>query len=264
MLYPRTRSPYESKARLDARARFLIQAQGAAGLDAWCPSLLDLRLGPAELRDRARAAGIPLVASNLASAEGRAAFAPWLVVERGGLRIGLIGLVGARPGAARGLVLSDPVESARQALVDLNGRVDLVIALSNLGLERDQRLVRQVDGLLVVLGAGDDRMILVPRRVGQTLVLQPYKQGEYLGLLRLSLVEPLLPLLDELDRLRIERQRSKLPPDSSRAAELGRGLEAFTGHSTFRAVLRPLAEDDPTDEAVARDVAAQLASEAAP
>lgn len=263
MLYPRTRSPYDSKAQLDARARFLIRTQGEIGLDAWCPSLLDLRLGPSALREQARSAGIGLVATNLLKPSGRPLFDTALTFRRGGLRIGVIGLVGERGGAPKGLRVTEPAQAARLALAGLAGRVDLVIALSNLGLQADQRLAQGVDGILAILGAGNDRMILVPRRIEQTLILQPYKQGEYLGLLRLSLTDSIRPLLDELDRLRLERQRAKLSAGSPRAAELDRKLSTFPGRSSFRAVLRPLADDDPTDPAVARAVAAQLEAEAA-
>ena len=263
-LYPRTRSPFDKKARLDSRARFVIEALGEAGLDAWCPSLLDLRLGSDALSEQARQAGVPLVATNLSKADGQPAFARHLVVERAGLRIGILGLVGVRKGVERDVAVGDPAEAARDALAMLAGKVDLVIALSNLGLERDRRLAAEVEGLLAILGAGDDRMILVPRRVEQTLILQAYKQGEYLGLLRLSLMDPPGPMLDELDRLRLERQLTKLPAGSPEAAGLRAKLEAFTGRSTFRAVLRPLSEEDPSDEGVARAVAAQLESEAVP
>ncbi len=262
MLYPRARSPYDSKAQLDARARFVISTQGAAGLDAWCPSVLDLRLGSDSLRELAQEAGIGLVATNLLDDTGRPLFAPALTFRRGGLRVGVIGLVGRRGDAPDGLRVTDPAEAARRALTDLSGKVDLVIALSNLGLQADQRLAQEVDGILAILGAGDDRMILVPRRVEQTLILQPYKQGEYLGLLRLSLTGPVQPLLDELDRLRLERQRAKLAADSPKAVELDRELAAFSGRSTFRAVLRPLSADDPTDPATARAIEAQLDAEA--
>ncbi len=272
MLFPRLRSPFDSVERRKSRAVFIIETQGRLGLDAWTPSLLDLRLGLDELVERARRAGIRLVASNLEMPDGGPPPVDrHLLIERAGVRIGLIGLVGPRKSAPGDVKFSDPLEAARRELRALASRadpIDLIICLSNLGLASDVQLAQQVDGIHVIIGAGDDRMILVPRRIGDTLILQPYKHGEYLGLLRLQLADAVLPMFDELKRIRLERQLSRVDgsePDESdkseRSAGIRRQLSDFEGRSSYRAVLRPLAEDIPDDEDVARTVRAQLEAE---
>jgi 5'-nucleotidase/UDP-sugar diphosphatase len=259
MLYPRLRTPYDPLAMHKARAAFMIQTQAGLGLQVWCPSALDMRHGLDGLMLMAAESGIALVASNLRR-EGPGALPPTHLIRRvGGLRVGLLGLVGERPGMPAWLGVGDPVQTAREGLRALADKADLIVVLSNLGLERDQELAAQVAGLHVIIGAGDDRMILVPRRAGDSLILQPYKQGEYLGLLRLYLRQPVLPMLDELDRFRLERTLSKLEdPDGSQGVALKKRLAAFDDTSTFRAVLRPLSEDiddhTPTADAVRKQI----------
>lgn len=266
MLYPRRRSPYDSASRADARAGFIIRAQGRLGLDVWTPSALDLRYGLERLIAAADEAGIALLASNLSHNDGRP---PPLASSRiegvGGVRLGLIGLVGQRPGLPAGLRVEEPIAAARRALDELAGRAELVLVLSNLGIEADQRLAERVAGLHLIFGAGDDRMILIPRRVGDSLLLQPYKRGEYLGLIALGLGRQVLPLVDVLERDRIEHELQRIGADRpERAAELKRRLRAASGPSSFRAVLRPLSADLPADAGLQRAIRSQLRSEVEP
>ena len=259
MLYPRLRTPYDPLALHKARAAFIIQTQAAMGLQVWCPSALDMRHGLDDLMRMAAEGGIDLLASNLRR-EGPGALPLSHLVRRvGGLRMGLLGLVGKRSRMPDGLRIGDPVQAAREGLRALSDKADLIVVLSNLGLAEDQKLAAQVGGLHVIIGAGDDRMILIPRRAGDSLILQPYKQGEYLGLLRLRLREATLPMLDELDRFRLERKLSKLDdPDGPQGVALKKRLAAFEHFSSFRAVLRPLAEDidehAPTADAVKKQI----------
>jgi len=254
------RSPFDDLARQRSRADFVLRAHARQGLDAWTPSAADLREGAAEALEAARALGLVVLASNLSGAGG--AELPvhrHLVRELGAVRVGLIGLVGGRvPGAQ----VEEPVAAARRELAALAGRVDLVVCLSNLGIEADVALAGEVEGLDFILGAGDDRMVLRPRRVGATHVLQPYKKGEYLGLVRVHLRggprDRARGLVDELDLEDLERrQRASGGGD---AAERAR-LETLRGLAGFRAVLRPLPEDEPEDEALRDAVAEQLARE---
>jgi 2',3'-cyclic-nucleotide 2'-phosphodiesterase (5'-nucleotidase family) len=263
MLFPRLRDPYVSQKRLRSRAAFLLEAQGPLGLDAWCPSLTDLRLGIQTITRLSARAKIPVLAANLSAGAGPGPFLDHRIVVRGGVRVGLFGLIGDRKGAAApaGLNLEDPVATARRQVDALGPKTDLIVCLSNLGLERDRQLAEQVPGIGLIIGAGDDRMILMPRRVGDSLILQPYKKGEYLGLLELRLTDRPMPLMDEHRRGRLQRQLAKLKPGSPERPDLDRQLEAFTGRSTCKAVLRPLDEDLPEDEALAKRVRAQLAAE---
>ena len=266
MLYPRRRSPYDSASRADARAGFIIRAQGRLGLDVWTPSALDLRYGLERLIAAADEAGIALLASNLSHNDGRPPPLASSRIERvGGVRLGLIGLVGQRPGLPAGLRVEEPIAAARRALDELAGRAELVLVLSNLGIEADQRLAERVAGLHLIFGAGDDRMILIPRRVGDSLLLQPYKRGEYLGLIALGLGRQVLPLVDVLERDRIEHELQRIGADRpERAAELKRRLRAASGPSSFRAVLRPLSADLPADAGLQRAIRSQLRSEVEP
>ncbi len=59
-------------------------------------------------------------------------------------------------------------------------------------------------------------------------------------------------------------RRLTIADQPERAAELKRRLRAMTGPSSFRAVLRPLSTDLPSDADLQRAVRSQLRSEAEP
>jgi 2',3'-cyclic-nucleotide 2'-phosphodiesterase (5'-nucleotidase family) len=188
LLFPRA-GPPKAEDRTDARwrrAAFLLRTHARMHLDAWAPSPLDLGYGVQRLADEAGAANLTLLASNLEWDGPRPpAFRGSLTLERGGVRIGLVGLVRPHPPLGPYRVL-DPVEAASRTVAELAPRVDQVVVLSNLGLEADGALSQSVPGIVAILSAGDDRMLIEPRRLGGTSLFQAYRKGQYLGLIHLD------------------------------------------------------------------------------
>lgn len=197
-----------------------LRLMGAMGYDATTIGNHEFDLGPDGLGQaigRAAAAGtIPMVvASNtdLSAADGRleelrrlhrqGVIRPEAVIERGGLRIGLIGLIGydafkyaADPGA---VTFSDPIETARGQARRLRRerKVDLVLALSHSGVIRgpdgrfdrgeDVTLLEQVPEVDVVVGGHTHTLLREPLMVGGRPVVQSGRYGEHLGELVLEL-----------------------------------------------------------------------------
>jgi 5'-nucleotidase len=126
-----------------------------------------------------------------------------LVIERGGIRFGLFGVLGkeAQIYTSGGAVkFPDPVESAREMVKHLREteKVDVVIALSHGGVERgkdgrfgggeDVRLAESVPGIDLVVGGHSHTLLHEPIMAGgRTPVVQAGLEGKYLGELVLSL-----------------------------------------------------------------------------
>ena len=126
-----------------------------------------------------------------------------LVIERGGMRFGLFGLLGKEAqiytsgGAAKFL---DPVESARAVVKTLREteKVDLVIALSHGGVQKDKEghfsggedveLPIAVPGIDIVIGGHSHTELNEPIIAnGRTPVVQTGKEGRNVGELVISL-----------------------------------------------------------------------------
>ena len=127
----------------------------------------------------------------------------YLVIERGGIRFGIFGLLGkeAQVYTNGGAVsFSDPIETAREMVKILREteKVDVIIALSHGGVEKgkdgryidgeDVRLAKAVPGIDVVIGGHSHtelrEAIIVNDR---TPVVQTGKQSENLGELVITL-----------------------------------------------------------------------------
>ena len=126
-----------------------------------------------------------------------------LVLERGGIRFGLFGVLGKEAifyTSGGAVTFSDGIEAAREMVKGLREteKVDVVIALSHGGLERgndgrytdgdDIRLPKTVPGIDVVIGGHshtelNEAIVLNDR----TSAVQTGKQGEYLGELVVTL-----------------------------------------------------------------------------
>ena len=198
-----------------------LQLLSLMGCDATTFGNHDFDLGPdgtAKSIAAATKAGRvpPVVASNTDFTENDATLAGlqqlakdgivrrYLVIERGGIRFGIFGLLGKEAqfysGSAAPVKFGDPVESAREIVKVLREteKVDVVIALSHGGMEKgkdgrftdgeDVRLPKAVPEIDVVIGAHSHTALQEAVIVnGRTPVVQTGKYGENLGELVITL-----------------------------------------------------------------------------
>jgi 5'-nucleotidase len=153
--------------------------------------------GPAVLRDFIDAVPFPVLMANAdVSAEATLADLPLAsaVIEKGGERIGLIGLTPvanpelASPGP--NIVFTDPVPAVQAEVDRLTGDgIDKIIVLSHSGLSVDRRVAEGTTGVDVIVGGhshslmGDMEGAVAPYplAVNGVQIVQAYAYGKYLG-----------------------------------------------------------------------------------
>ena len=128
----------------------------------------------------------------------------YLVIERGGIRFGLFGVLGREAAtysvSAAPVTFTDPVDAARAAVSMLRDteKVDVVIALSHGGVHRnadgtytdgaDVMLAAEVPGIDVVVGGHSHTVLTSPIMAsGRTPVVQAGFNGRYLGELTVTI-----------------------------------------------------------------------------
>ena len=189
------------KAQIIGRA---YRHMGAAAVNVGC---LDLLQGVDFLRQEF-SQGLPLVSANLLDPASKGPiFPPYVLKEIGELRIAFFGLLSPESGpeispvirqANEGKILiGDPVEAAKETLRKLQGKADLVILLSDLGLYKDQMVALAVPGIHFILGGHEGRFTRKAVQAGMTHIFQSSHKGMYVGQLQLVLENPSKPFKDD-------------------------------------------------------------------
>ncbi len=140
--------------------RHLLAACGRLGFSAANLGRREARLPAARLRELADASPLPLLSSNVVdSATGQPVVRPWLVVEKAGVKFGLVGV--ADPDRLEGA--PDPsvsvlgmTESIRRALDEVRARADVIVCLAFTDMSGLERLAREFYEIRFFLG-GDVR-----------------------------------------------------------------------------------------------------------
>ncbi len=111
-------------------------------------------------------------------------FKPHIILQKGAMTIGVIGLTG--DGAARILAGDNAkILNWREILPQLAGKIapqcNMVILLSNLSAAQNREISKTVPEINILIQAGIRTSNLAPAMMNQTLVCQTGKQGKYLG-----------------------------------------------------------------------------------
>lgn len=146
---------------------------------------------------RAKLAGAshPLLCANLKAKDGSRPLAPSAVLESGGIRVGVLGVMVAMvttrmaSAPASQFLWDPPIEAALAAARELRPNVDLLVALTHIGHREDLELAEKAstEGLIdVILGGHSHTVVPAPVRVSvgagrPCWVCQGGSHGRYVG-----------------------------------------------------------------------------------
>lgn len=184
-----------------------IEMMNLIGFDAMTLGNHEFNNGPDMLAEMLAGADFPIVAGNVQVPAGHALaeiVQPHLIVERGGERIGILGITTpdtvflSSPGP---VTFGDEIAHLNEAVARLQGEgVNKIILLSHMGFPRDQVIAASVDGLSVIVGghshtllsntdenAAGEYATMVASPSGRAVpIVQSYAYSRYLGDLELE------------------------------------------------------------------------------
>lgn len=178
-----------------------IEAMNLMRYDAIVPGERDFTFGAAVLRQRMAEAKFPFLAANLLDANGALMGQPYVIKEVGGRKIALVGLTGSLvPNVAKApfggaapetVTVQDPLATAKDVIAKAQQETNVVIVLSHLGLDMDQRLAKEVPGITIIISGHDAKSVYPPMQMEgtATLITEAGFQGEYIGLLHVKIDE---------------------------------------------------------------------------
>ena len=180
-----------------ARGGAMLDLMETAGMDAWVLGNHEFDIGLDHISNIVRASQIPVLSANLDAPDGSGAPAimgvqDHSIFERNGLRIGVFGLTTTSlgrltaSGAASGMHVRELAEVAREQVALLEPQVDLVVALTHVGLEEDKQLADEVEGIDLIVGGHSHTSLTEPVRVDDTWIVQAGCYARQLGVVELS------------------------------------------------------------------------------
>ncbi|MEZ4267967.1 MAG: hypothetical protein R3F39_16470 [Myxococcota bacterium] len=202
-------------------AEFVLAQHRRIGCAAATLGDRDLLLGRTLLEKLRKKSPFPFLVANLVDAEtGKPVFEDHIIVESGGVKVGVFGItleaVPATPVFERGRPwrIMNPEAVAKTEVAALKAAgAQIVIALAHLPDRDIDTLAKAVPGIDFVLGGNDAGMQEHPRRMGDSFVATAFSKGKYLSLLTLHLWRgkpPTAPFADRFQRAGLEKQVEQL------------------------------------------------------
>lgn len=179
---------------VQSRGEAMLPLMNALAFDAMTLHW-EFAYGPARVRELAAGLSYPTLASNIYDeATERLMFEPSCVVERGGLRIGIIGIASNNvdksmpPSYSEGVRFTLGNRELPGHIERLRGseKADLVLVLSHLGFAQDCKLAAEVPGIDALISGHTHNRLYRPAWVGGTPIIQSGCHGSFVGRLDLT------------------------------------------------------------------------------
>jgi predicted CXXCH cytochrome family protein len=215
--------PKAKREQQRLKAELQLKAYALSGLDAMVPGEGDLALGWRWLVRQVAQHEIPMIASNL-SCGGEVLFPPSRVVQREGVSIGFVGVLGEGM-APKPCTLADPVSSVKAA-VEAMGEVDQLVLLSHGKPQLDTDIASAVPEVGLVISGHGRKTYPAPKLLSEGAVqLGAGSRGKKLGVLTVGLVQGAVGYHIEAAeaeiQARLKRQQDRSERNLKRIAESG-------------------------------------------
>ncbi len=179
------------------RGGAMLDFMETAGLDAWVLGNHEFDIGFDHVSALVGASRVPVLSANLDALDGSGApgimgLVDHTIFERDGLKVGVFGLTTASlgrltaSGAAEKLNVRDVIAVAREQVEALASQVDLVVALTHIGVDMDKRLAAEVAGIDLIVGGHSHTPLTEALKVQDTWIVQAGCYARQLGVTEMT------------------------------------------------------------------------------
>jgi 2',3'-cyclic-nucleotide 2'-phosphodiesterase (5'-nucleotidase family) len=161
--------------------------------------------------------GLNLISANLVERSNKKPiFPPYVIYTAGNIRIAFLGLLDPGPdpeidkAMRKDVVVIDPIKAAQTVVPQLTEKADVVILLSDLGLDKERNLIRKIRGIHFIMGGREGRFFKQLSKEKTTYIGQSYRDGMYTGRLDLTVKNTTSPFRDEGRKFYIKEQLADL------------------------------------------------------
>jgi hypothetical protein len=209
----------------------IVEGERAMQIAAHNLGRSELALGPEYLRQIGSRMHFPFVSDNTRDLSGKRIIENRRIVESGGVRVGIIGVVSPLYRTEQ-IIIDDPRQAVLDAASAMKGHCNSLIVLAYMPEDELRKLagnLREVDAIV----GGADKETIAPKSVGATMLAAAGEYGKYLVELRVPLgrsqgawegkmVEMTAAIADDATQLsNVQRYLSMLEAKDFSAAESG-------------------------------------------
>jgi len=178
---------------------------GDLGYDAWVVGNHEFDQGYDTIAALVAGSPVPALGANLQSPDGGPAMdglEPSRVFERGGVRVGVIGITTpdlkrlVSPETWSRVQLKDELAAAQAEIHRLDPETDLLVLLSHSGVETDRVLASSLTGLDLIVGGHSHSALREPELVGDTYVVQAGSYARSIGRLEIEVADDAIASID--------------------------------------------------------------------
>ena len=179
------------------RANAILKGYEKIGCDVINVGRYELSAGLDFLLESARESTIPFISANLRYADNnKRIFEPYLLIQRQGLVIGVIGLTNLAPDTMESVIMDDYLMSGRQAIDKIRSQVDIVVMLINSERKSYSKLPQEFPSADLIYTSGSTMMTrpMMKQIEGGPYVYSSGREGRYLNVTDLNIVDKKKPL----------------------------------------------------------------------
>lgn len=174
----------------------IVNVMNIIKYDAMVPGNHDFNYGQERLLELNQMTDFPIIAANIQRADGSTFLNPYVIKEFNGVKVGIFGLATpetlykTNPNNVKGLTFEDPTAAAEKMVKELEGKADIIIALSHLGLDEgstytSKLVAEKVKGIDLIVDGHSHTNLNEGLKVGDTLIVQTGEYGKNLGIVEM-------------------------------------------------------------------------------
>ncbi len=127
-----------------------------------------------------------IVNASIRDLEGELVFTPYKIVHRGGINIGVTGIVSKEtfkffPAERIDFTVEEPDSVMARILPELKRSCDYIVVLSQMGVDCDKEIAARWTDIDLIIGGHSQTLIEKPIRTGETRIVQTGKGGGRVG-----------------------------------------------------------------------------------
>lgn len=201
LFFPPGSSPAETvgsaKKMTSLMMDLFIKSYNLMGYDSFTPGEIDLSWGVAGLKEIGKTARFSFLLSNLLDKKTKEpVFAPFLIKNVGGTKVGLLGLISNRFSLSKPLgdgemfQIAEPLQAAKEIITDLKKKgCRIIIAVAHLEDEEQKQFAEAHPEVHLIVSGHVRPFGSQPIKANHAEILRAGTRGEYLGQMDFSVAD---------------------------------------------------------------------------